>query len=90
MESQKKLSEFTDEELVQEAKKKKKDSIYHALGIGFMVGVAFYSVVKNGLSFVTFAIIAFVVFIISKKPNDKAVQEEIKSRKSNQDDKPQG
>jgi thiamine transporter ThiT len=48
-----------------------------------MVGVAFYSVVKNGLSFVTFAIIAFVVFIIFKKPNDKAVQEEIKSRNLN-------
>jgi Ca2+-dependent lipid-binding protein len=83
MESKKNLSKFTDEELVQEEKKQKNDSIYHALGIGFMVGVAFYSVVKNGLSFVTFAIIAFVVFIISKKPNDKAVQEEIKSRNLN-------
>jgi hypothetical protein len=83
MESKKNLSEFTDEELAQAGKKQKNDSIYHALGIGFMVGVAFYSVVKNGLSFVTFAIIAFVVFIISKKPNDKAVQEEIKSRNLN-------
>jgi Ca2+-dependent lipid-binding protein len=85
MENKKNLSEFTDEELVQEEKKKKQNSIYHALGIGFMVGVAFYSVVKNGFSFVTFAIIAFVFFIIYKKPNDKAVQEEIKSRKSNDD-----
>jgi uncharacterized membrane protein len=83
MESKKNLSEFTDEELAQAGKKQKKDSIYHALGIGFMVGVAFYSVVKNGLSFVTFVIIAFVLFIISKKPNDKAVQEEIKSRNLN-------
>jgi Ca2+-dependent lipid-binding protein len=85
MENKKNLSEFTDEELVQEEKKQKKDSIYHALGIGFMVGVAFYSVVKNGFSFVTFAIIAFVFFIIYKKPNDKEVQEEIKSRNANDD-----
>jgi hypothetical protein len=52
--------------------------------------VAVYSVVKNGFSFVTIAIIALVFFIIYKKPNDKAVQEEIESRKSNQDDEPQG
>lgn len=81
MENKKPLSEFTDEELIQEEKKQKKDSIYHALGIGFMVGVAVYSVVKNGFSFVTIAIIGFVVFIVSKKPNDKAVKEEIELRK---------
>jgi uncharacterized membrane protein len=83
MESKKNLTEFTDEALAQEAKKKKQNSFYSALGIGFMVGVAFYSVVANGFSFVTFVIIAFVLFIISKKPNDKAVQEEIKSRNLN-------
>lgn len=85
MENKKKLSEFTDQELLQEEKKRKKDSIYHALGIGFMVGVAVYSVVKNGLSFVTFVIIGFVLYVISKKPNDKAVQEEIELRKSKND-----
>jgi hypothetical protein len=85
MENKKPLSEFTNEELVQAEEKHKKDSLYHALGIGVMVGVALYSVVKNGFSFVTFAIIAFVIFIISKKPNDKTVQEEIELRKSNDD-----
>jgi Ca2+-dependent lipid-binding protein len=82
MENKKPLSEFPDEELVQEEKKQKNDSFYHALGIGFMVGVAVYSAVKNGFSFVTIAIIAFVFFIIYKKPNDKAVKDEIESRKS--------
>ena len=81
MKNKKPLSEFTDEELIQEEKKQKKDSIYHALGIGFMVGVAVYSVVNNGFSFVTIAIIGFVVFIVSKKPTDKAVKEEIELRK---------
>ena len=82
MELQKKLSEFTDEELVQEEKKRKQNSIYRALGIGFMVGVAFYSAVRNGFSFITIAIIAFVLLVIYKSPNDKEVREEMESRKS--------
>ncbi|WP_208630795.1 hypothetical protein [Flavobacterium psychrolimnae] len=41
------FSEFTDQELLDETKKMKSFSITNALIIGFLVGIIFYSIVKN-------------------------------------------
>ncbi|SNR92322.1 FUSC family protein [Flavobacterium sp. ov086] len=49
----KELSQLTDQELLQEAKKMKSTSMINALLIGFLLGVVFYSVVKNTLGFLT-------------------------------------
>jgi len=47
----KKLSDLTDEELLQEAKKMKSTSRINALLIGFLLGVVFYSIMKNSFGF---------------------------------------
>jgi hypothetical protein len=50
---EKKLSELTDQELLQEAKKMKSASITNAVLIGILIGIVFYSIVKNSLGFLT-------------------------------------
>lgn len=49
----KKLSELTDQELLNEAKKVKSTSITNAVLIGFLIGIVFYSIMKNSLGFLT-------------------------------------
>lgn len=50
---EKKLSELTDQELLQEAKKIKTASITNAILIGFLIGIVFYSFMKNSWGFLT-------------------------------------
>lgn len=50
---QEKLTELTDQELLQEAKKRKLAAIANAVLIGFLVGIVFYSVIKNSWGFFT-------------------------------------
>ncbi|TDO23198.1 FUSC family protein [Pedobacter duraquae] len=66
---QKKLSEFTDQELLDEAKKMKSNSIINAVLIGFMIGIVVYSIVKHSLSFLTLIplFLAYKFFNSSKK-----------------------
>ncbi len=49
--NQKKLSEFTDQELLQEAKKWKSKSVINAFLIGFLIGIVIYGVLENNLGF---------------------------------------
>jgi uncharacterized membrane protein YbjE (DUF340 family) len=65
-----KLSELTDEELLQEAKKMKSNSIMNAVLIGFFVGVIVYSVVKNTTGLVTLIPIFFVYRLVNKNKNN--------------------
>ena len=51
--NQKELSELTDSELLNEAKKMKSNNVTNALFIGILMGIVVYSVVKNGLGFFT-------------------------------------
>lgn len=48
---QKELSELTDQELLDEAKKLKSFSITNAIIIGFLVGIVMYSVIENTFGF---------------------------------------
>jgi hypothetical protein len=50
---QKELSELTDRELLNEAKKMKSTNITNAVLVGFLMGIVFYSIVKNSWGFVT-------------------------------------
>lgn len=51
---QKKLTDFNNDELLLKKKKLKNDKIIGAAIVGFSVGIAIYSAVKNGLDFFTF------------------------------------
>lgn len=78
--TQKPLSELSDEELLEKAKKKQSMDITNALLIGFMMGVVVYSIVKNTWGFFTLIplFIAYKLYNNSKK--DKALEEILKER----------
>lgn len=67
---QRNLSELTDEELLQEAKKKKSASILNAVWIGFLIGIVVYSVMKNSLGFFTLIPLFIAYRLINKSKYD--------------------
>lgn len=61
----KELSDLTDQELLQEAKKRRSASILNAFLIGFLIGIVFYSIVKNSLGFLTLIPLGFAYKLIN-------------------------
>jgi len=78
---QKKLTELTDQELLQEAKKRKSAPIINAVLIGFLIGIVFYSVVKNSWGFFTL-IPLFIAYklINSSKYDSKELEALLRER----------
>ncbi len=64
-----KLSELTDQELLDEAKKMKSASIIDATLIGCMIGVIIFSILKNTVGLFTL-IPLFFAFKVFHKPKD--------------------
>jgi len=77
---QKELSELTDQELLQEAKKMKSASIINALLIGFMIGIVIYSILKNSIGFFTLIPLFFVFKVFHKPKKNKELNELLKER----------
>ncbi|MBT8182859.1 MAG: FUSC family protein [Eudoraea sp.] len=78
---QKELSELTDQELLDEAKKKKSTSIKYALLIGFLIGIVIYSVAKNSLGFFTLIPLFFAYKLIkNSKYDNKELENILKER----------
>ncbi|MEZ4918187.1 MAG: FUSC family protein [Saprospiraceae bacterium] len=78
--NQNELSELTDTELLEKAKKMKKSEIYSALTIGFMIGIVFFSVVKNTWGLVTLIPLFFIYKMLNKPDENKALKEILKER----------
>lgn len=55
-----KLTELSDEELLQKQKKMKSGYLFSTVLIGFLIGVAVYSLIKNGIDFFTFFPLFFI------------------------------
>ncbi|QIL75421.1 hypothetical protein [Hymenobacter sp. HDW8] len=88
MSDKKDYSKLTLEELVLEEKKAKKNEIFSAGFIGFMVGIMIYGIVKNGFGFLYIAIPLFLIFLFYKnsqtqKQNLKQIRAEINIKRSN-------
>lgn len=79
---QKELTELTDQELLDEAKKVKSSTVTHALFIGFLIGIVFYSVVKNTVGFFTLIPLYMAYKLINNSNNakKKAVENLLKER----------
>ncbi|MBT2563057.1 hypothetical protein J7E50_22770 [Pedobacter sp. ISL-68] len=78
---QKNLKELTDEELLQEAKKKKSAAITNAVLIGSLIGVIFYSVMKNSLGFLTLIPLFFIYKLANNsKYDNKELENLLKER----------
>lgn len=78
----KKLSELTDQELLQEYHRIKSNAVTSALFIGFLIGIVIYSAVKNTWGFFTL-IPLFIAYKLTKKPqhNLQEVENLLKERK---------
>jgi len=77
----KKLSELTDQELLEEAKKLKSTTIINAVFIGFLIGIVFYSFVNNSLGFLTLIPLFFAYKLIkNSRPTNKEVDSLLKER----------
>lgn len=79
---QKELAALTDEELLQAAKKMKSDAVINAGFIGFLIGVVFYSVMKNGFGFFLLIPLFLIYKLINNKPkyNKQEVKQLLKER----------
>lgn len=78
---EKKLSELTDQELLQKAKKMKSTSITNAVLIGFFIGIVFYSILKNSLGFLTLIPLFFAYKLINNsKYKNKELENLLKER----------
>ena len=70
----KNLSELTDQELLDEAKKLKSFSIINAFLIGFLVGIIFFSVIKSSFGFLML-IPLYLIYKLTNDPKNKRVKE---------------
>ena len=79
---QKELAALTDEELLQAAKKMKSDAIINAGFIGFLIGIVFYSVFKNGFGFFMLIPLFLIYKLLNKKPkyNKQELEQLLKDR----------
>ena len=77
---QKELSELTDQELLQEAKKMKSASVINALLIGSMIGIVIYSIVKNSVGFFTLIPLFFAFKVFHKPERNKELKKLLKER----------
>jgi hypothetical protein len=79
----KKLTDLTVEELMEKEQKLKKNAKIHAFIVGLMGGVLIYSLVKNGLVWPTIFPLLIIAFVEkNRRDEQKALQQEIESRKS--------
>lgn len=77
---QKKLTDFTDQQLMEEAKRTKPSPVVDAFFIGFLVGIIIYSVVMNSWGFLTLIPLFMVYWLVKKSKRNEAVKKELKER----------
>jgi len=78
--NQKELTELTDQELIEEAKKIKPSPLVDAFFIGFLVGIIIYSVVMNSWGFLTLIPLFIVYNLLKKSKRNEALKKELKER----------
>lgn len=76
----KEITQLTDQELIEKAKKAKYSSITMALFIGMLAGIIFYSIIKNSWGFLTLIPLYFIFKAIDTSKEQKAVEKEMQSR----------
>ena len=79
--NQKELSELTDQELLDKAKKMKSKAVINAFLVGFLIGIIIYSIAKNSLGFFTLIPLFLAYKIVNgSKDDDKALKALLKER----------
>lgn len=78
--NKKELSELTDQELLEEAKKVKPGSTLNAVFIGVLIGIVVYSVVKNSLGLFTLIPLFFIYQLLKGSKRNKELERLLKER----------
>jgi len=76
----KELTELSDQELLDEAKKMRLSAIAHALVIGFMIGVVVYSIVKNTWGLLTLIPLFFIYRLTRNTSSNEELKKILKER----------
>lgn len=79
----KNLSELTDQELLEEARKMRSFSIANALFIGFLLGIIVYSIAKNSWGMLTLIPLYLIYRLVNDPKNKRNIELEamLKERK---------
>lgn len=67
---QRKLSELTNQELLQEAKKRRTTAILNAVLIGVLIGIIVYSVMLNSWGWLTLILLYVIYRMVNKSKRD--------------------
>ena len=78
--SKKKLSELTNQELLEEAKKTKPSPITDAVFIGILIGIIIYSIVKNTWGLVTLVPLFLIYQLLRKSKKNGELEKLMKER----------
>ena len=77
------LSDLDDAALLEAGKKKAKELQIDRFIVGMVVGIAIYSLVKNGLGFFTFFPLLYILISMKKTAENKLIKAEIAARNLN-------
>ena len=77
---QNKLSELTDEELLEQARMMKRTKIYGSVFFGVLIGIAIYSTVRNGFGLLTFLPLVYLPIAAKNKTKSKELEKSLKER----------
>ena len=77
---QEELAALTNEELLQEAKKYKSTKIFDAACIGFLLGIAIYSTVRNGWGLLSFLPLVYLPIAARNKTKNSMLEKLLKER----------
>ena len=77
------LSDLDDAALLEAGKKKEKELQIDRFIVGMAVGIAIYSLVKNGIGFFTFFPLLYILIAMKKTAESKLIKAEIAARNLN-------
>lgn len=77
---QKELTELTNDELLQEAKKIKSGKLMDAVIFGFLIGVSVYSVARNGFGLLTFLPLVYIPIAARNRVRNKEIERLVTER----------
>jgi len=80
MKTTQEIKQLSDQELLKRHQAARSILIMTCILIGALVGVAIYSLAKNGIGFFTFFPLFFVSLIINSQKTSKAIASEVKNR----------
>lgn len=81
--SEKKLSEFTNQGLLKEAKSNKPSPIINATFIGILIGIIIYSIVQNTWGLVTLVPLFLIYQLLKKSKKNDELEKLMKERNLN-------